>query len=388
MRLGSDGLEIADLSGAVHGGTIKGSGELRNNGGSGLLSAQLSVAGIDIAKALNSRLSRAPAQFPSASPPPAKASTRWSPGSADRAVPGPPTSRSRLRAPTRFPRSSAPRMRSAAAIDAAAVARIVPSLVSTGALRAGSVEAAFTVAGGQVRMPPVVLQADGARLTADVRIDLTRPEIRATAISPLDAGLDALVGSEPAVRFALTGLPGAYVRTLDTAPMAQFLIQRALEKEQARVEAMQAVLLEQQRLRRETRYYLARAAAREAAARLPVSRGSRALQREAEERARARRPRNRLVRKPRPNAWPMRPRPNVLPTKQQRNSPPRKPKRRHVRPPRPNASRRRRPAEREASRRRRRRRGGKGTCGRAGSASAAEAAERARIRGGAQGGCP
>lgn len=37
--------------------------------------------------------------------------------------------------------------------------------------------------------------------------------------------------------------------------MAQFLTQRALEQEQARVEALQASLIEKQRLRREARYY-------------------------------------------------------------------------------------------------------------------------------------
>ena len=41
----------------------------------------------------------------------------------------------------------------------------------------------------------------------------------------------------------------------DTEPLAQFLTQRALEREQARVEALQSALLEKQRLRREVRYY-------------------------------------------------------------------------------------------------------------------------------------
>ena len=47
------------------------------------------------------------------------------------------------------------------------------------------------------------------------------------------------------------------MRTFDSEPLAQFLTQRALEIEQARVEAMQAALLEKQRLRREVRYYAA-----------------------------------------------------------------------------------------------------------------------------------
>mgnify|MGYP007115115921 CR=1 FL=1 len=53
---------------------------------------------------------------------------------------------------------------------------------------------------------------------------------------------------------------------MDTTPLAQFLTQRQLEIEQARVEAMQAALLEKQRLRRESAYYVARHNARAALA--------------------------------------------------------------------------------------------------------------------------
>src|SRR5690606_7271769 len=44
---------------------------------------------------------------------------------------------------------------------------------------------------------------------------------------------------------------------VDTEPLAQYLTQRALEREQQRVEAMQTGLLERQRHRREGRYYAA-----------------------------------------------------------------------------------------------------------------------------------
>ncbi|TIW76215.1 MAG: hypothetical protein E5V51_29280, partial [Mesorhizobium sp.] len=59
---------------------------------------------------------------------------------------------------------------------------------------------------------------------------------------------------------------GAVKRQFDSQPLAQFLTQRALEKEQQRVEAMQAALLEKQRLRREVRYYAALQDARDKAA--------------------------------------------------------------------------------------------------------------------------
>ena len=92
------------------------------------------------------------------------------------------------------------------------------------------------------------------------------------------------------MRFTVEGPLGAMSGKYDTEPLAQFLTQRALEREQARVEALQSALLEKQRLRREVRYYaslqferdkaaeIARKAAEEAAA---------AAKRKAEEEARA-----------------------------------------------------------------------------------------------------
>ena len=74
----------------------------------------------------------------------------------------------------------------------------------------------------------------------------------------------------------------------DSEPLAQFLTQRALEIEQARVEAMQAALLEKQRLRREVRYYAALQDERErAAAELKRQQEEARLRAEAEARARA-----------------------------------------------------------------------------------------------------
>ncbi|TGP13076.1 AsmA protein, partial [Mesorhizobium sp. M2D.F.Ca.ET.233.01.1.1] len=77
---------------------------------------------------------------------------------------------------------------------------------------------------------------------------------------------EALVGSEPAVNFTAEGPFGAVKRQFDSQPLARVLTQRALEKEQQRVEAMQAALLEKQRLRREVRYYAALQDARDKAA--------------------------------------------------------------------------------------------------------------------------
>ena len=140
-------------------------------------------------------------------------------------------------------------------IDAARTAAFAPSLATAGAFAAADADIAFTVANGVVRAPPLTLQNPAAAISTSLSADLATGDIRAEGAITYRPGDEALVGSEPAVSFTVSGQPGETVRTLDTGPLAQFLTQRALEKEQRRVEAMQAALLEKQRLRREARYY-------------------------------------------------------------------------------------------------------------------------------------
>ena len=70
-----------------------------------------------------------------------------------------------------------------------------------------------------------------------------------------DTGEDAVAGTEPALNFNLKGPWNELSLAIDTQPLQGFLSQRALEREQKRVEAIQSAVLEKQRLRRENRYY-------------------------------------------------------------------------------------------------------------------------------------
>ncbi|TIU30009.1 MAG: cell envelope integrity protein TolA, partial [Mesorhizobium sp.] len=127
-------------------------------------------------------------------------------------------------------------------------------------------EIAFTIANGTLRAPPISLDNPAAMLTADVTADINTSTVSARGAITYRPGDEALVGSAPAVNFSLAGPLGATTRQFDSEPLAQFLTQRALEKEQQRVEAMQAALLEKQRLRREARYYAALQTERDRAA--------------------------------------------------------------------------------------------------------------------------
>ncbi|WP_363648406.1 AsmA-like C-terminal region-containing protein, partial [Mesorhizobium sp.] len=151
-------------------------------------------------------------------------------------------------------------------IDAAKTAGFAPGIAGEGSFAAGDSDIAFTIANGTLRAPPISLDNPAAVLTADVTADINTSTVTAKGAITYRPGDEALVGSAPAVNFSLAGPVGATTRQFDSEPLAQFLTQRALEKEQQRVEAMQAELLEKQRLRREVRYYAALQTERDRAA--------------------------------------------------------------------------------------------------------------------------
>ena len=79
-----------------------------------------------------------------------------------------------------------------------------------------------------------------AAVSADLKADFTTGVVGASGSVTYAPGDDALVGSEPSVGFTVQGPLAALSSHYDTEPLAQFLTQRALEREQARVEALQS----------------------------------------------------------------------------------------------------------------------------------------------------
>lgn len=257
LGLDGEGVRVTDLTGALAGGQLSGLFELKNNGGTGLLTAQLALTNADLGQ-LAPRLGLGGQGDFSAS---LSASGKTMEGTVA-ALSGSGTASLRRLVipgidPGAFPALVAEADRIGRDIDAARTAGFAPALVGKGQFEAGSVEIAFTVAGGVLRAPPLTLTNPAATLSVEIRGDAVDGTVAADGAVAYAAGDEALVGSEPAVGFAVAGTPGDVSASFDTGPLAQFLTQRALEKEQARVEAMQAELLEKQRLRHEVRYYAA-----------------------------------------------------------------------------------------------------------------------------------
>nr|WP_255341084.1 AsmA-like C-terminal region-containing protein [Jiella sp. LLJ827] len=116
-------------------------------------------------------------------------------------------------------------------------------------------ETEFTVAGGTIRFAPVTLDEGDTQLTIDASLDLSDLGLDGDMRLAIDPGVDRVEGAEPVVNYALAGRLSQPELQLDATGLTNYLSVRALEREQARVEAMQESLEEKLRLRREARFY-------------------------------------------------------------------------------------------------------------------------------------
>ncbi|MGH6860895.1 MAG: AsmA-like C-terminal region-containing protein, partial [Phyllobacterium sp.] len=154
-----------------------------------------------------------------------------------------------------------------------------------GALNAAATDIAYTMAGGTARTSTFQLQGDGARLDADLRLNFSDMTLASQGRILFDPGKSVVVGADPLVDFTLDGPWENPKLAFNRQPLEQFLTQRALEREQQRVEAFQASLIEKKRLRREAQLYQFRADERVRVAEEARLKAEQA--REAAERARA-----------------------------------------------------------------------------------------------------
>jgi hypothetical protein len=266
VKLDDDGLRVSDLKAKLFGGELSGLFDLKNTDGTGLLNGQMTVSGADLAALLpDSGLSGSGTFTTSVS------ASGKSVDAMISALSGSGTASLKDLRIENLNANALPALLARADvigrdIDAAKTAAFAPEIAAKGSFVAKDADMAFTIVNGVVRAPPVSFANAASQLSVDLGADLVGGTVTARGTVAYKAGEEELVGSEPAINFTIEGQPGAMTRSFDSAPLAQFLTQRALEKEQRRVEAMQSVLLEKQRLRREARYYAALQSERERAA--------------------------------------------------------------------------------------------------------------------------
>jgi hypothetical protein len=139
--------------------------------------------------------------------------------------------------------------------ESAVVEKAMAQSMRGGALTLGEASLSWTAASGAARFSPVLAPVPGGDFSAALEVDLGKQTASIEGKMAFAADADAGAGAAPEVPFSITLQDGLYASKFDAQPLAQFLAQRALEREQARVEALQEELLEGQRLRREARLY-------------------------------------------------------------------------------------------------------------------------------------
>lgn len=139
--------------------------------------------------------------------------------------------------------------------DTIATLEMIDRKIMLGATKLPAFQSAFTISSGVARAPKNLLNIVGGTLAVEPSIDLKNGVAGIETQLLFDAGDEAAAGTEPALNLNLQGQWNALSMVVDPQPLQGFLGQRALEREEIRVAAIQSALLEKQRLRRENRYY-------------------------------------------------------------------------------------------------------------------------------------
>jgi hypothetical protein len=161
------------------------------------------------------------------------------------------------------------------------VTPLVEANVLTGEALVSAFSGTFSVKDGEVTARNLAAEGGGAQFRAEGQMQLAAGESRLVLGVNLPAGEYALAGTEPGVVLEFAGPAGAMTRKMDTSALENFLSLRAFEREQRRVELLQASVLEKLRLRREVIASNARIAMRERKRQEEIERLE-ALQREME----------------------------------------------------------------------------------------------------------
>ncbi|WP_296102536.1 AsmA-like C-terminal region-containing protein [uncultured Agrobacterium sp.] len=150
-------------------------------------------------------------------------------------------------------------------IDAAKVRPLVDQQLWQGDIPLGQISMPFTISDGSLRMQNVTASTDKLSMTGELSLNLADETLTGGVALDYKPGIEELAGASPSIRLNYVGPLAQPALTTDVSGLTGYLSLRAFEKERRRVEALQASVLEKQRLRREVALYRFQAAEREAA---------------------------------------------------------------------------------------------------------------------------
>ncbi|MBH0236712.1 AsmA family protein [Methylobrevis albus] len=128
----------------------------------------------------------------------------------------------------------------------AEIAAAFAARVDAGDLAFQSIDGAFTIAGGTLRAPRISVAARGAATVGAASIDLAAARLTSDWSFAVDPGADAVSGAQAQVGILFDGPLAEPERRIDVTAFTAFLTLRAFEREVARVEEMQADILERE----------------------------------------------------------------------------------------------------------------------------------------------
>ncbi|MFC0244412.1 AsmA family protein [Falsochrobactrum ovis] len=159
------------------------------------------------------------------------------------------------------------RIDGASSLDAAHFAEIAQNASGKGEFSAGAANFDFNIVGGVVRVMPFDLDGTKAALAGELQLDIPHLAVNGSGSFTYkddersSAGKNE--GIQPFINYTLMGSINEPRIEINQEPLVQFLTQSALEREQERVEAMQANIMEKQHLRRQVELLQAEIAERE-----------------------------------------------------------------------------------------------------------------------------
>ncbi|MGI9402139.1 MAG: AsmA-like C-terminal region-containing protein, partial [Rhizobiaceae bacterium] len=109
----------------------------------------------------------------------------------------------------------------------------------------------FTINGGKIGIRNLSMEDDQGSIDGGMELSLVDLETELELTIAPNPGEEGLAAAEPEASFTWSGTPGDISVSVDTSALQGYLSLRAYEREQRRVEILQAKALENQRLRRE-----------------------------------------------------------------------------------------------------------------------------------------
>jgi AsmA-like C-terminal region/AsmA family len=262
LALAGNAISLRNLTGNFQGGQISGTFDAKNDNGTGLLSSDLTLTGAQFEKMVPQESVKGLVDFAGS-----LSATSKTAGGLIAALTGSGTAKLRDARisglnPKAFNDIFEAASRAEKAPDASEVEALLQQNIGKGAIEAQMIDLSWTAANGSFRFSPFTVVLPDGQLSVVTLADLGESTARLDGQFAFDPGANAVAGVEPVVPFSVSYAGGTYQRSFDAQPVSQYFTQRALEIEQARVEALQEELLEAQRLRREVRYYTYLAAKR------------------------------------------------------------------------------------------------------------------------------